>query len=63
MITFSLPSSRDSREFRNLMRERHSVEVKVVPRRWANGIRLSTHVFNSEDQVDTVLRLFAAELA
>ena len=36
--------------------------VKVVPGNWFNGQRISTHLFNTEADVDALLEALAAEL-
>ncbi|HMV32651.1 MAG TPA: hypothetical protein PKA50_11070, partial [Gemmatimonadales bacterium] len=42
--------------------ERHRVMVKVVPGNWFNGQRISTHLFNTEADVDALLGALAVEL-
>lgn len=31
--------------------QRHNVEVKIVPANWLNGNRISTHLFNTDQDV------------
>jgi selenocysteine lyase/cysteine desulfurase len=45
------------------MREMHNIELKVVPSNWFNGIRVSTHLFNSEQDVDALVAALHGELA
>jgi len=33
-----------------------------VPKQWMNGIRFSTHVFNTADEVDAALEVVRTEL-
>lgn len=63
IVTFALPESVESGAFTAMLRERHRIVVKMVPKHWLNGIRVSTHVFNTEDEVDLLLRVLRAELA
>jgi len=63
LVTFELPDSRDSGEFRVRLLNAHRMVVKTVPKQWMNGIRLSTHVFNTQAEVDAVLEVVRAELA
>ena len=63
LLTFRLPDAIESRAFQARMRERHNVELKVVPKNWLNGIRVSTHLFNSEQDVDTLVAVLKTELA
>jgi selenocysteine lyase/cysteine desulfurase len=62
MVTFELPAGIVPREFQLMLLERHGVVVKSLPR-WLNGIRLSTHIFNTEAEGDAVLEVLRAELA
>lgn len=45
------------------MREKHRIELKVVPKNWMNGIRVSTHLFNTEQDVDALVAALRTELA
>ena len=62
LVSFALPGQIDSVQFRDTLRQKHHIEVKVVPKRWLNGIRLSPHIFNTEKEVDAVLKALRAEL-
>jgi selenocysteine lyase/cysteine desulfurase len=62
LITFELPADMDSRALQLRLLERHQVMVKVVPGQWLNGNRLSTHLFNSEADVEAAVAALAAEL-
>jgi hypothetical protein len=39
------------------------VIIKMIAKLWCNGIRLSTHVFNTEADVDAALAAIRGELA
>jgi selenocysteine lyase/cysteine desulfurase len=62
LITFRLPTEIDSQVIATRLREQHKMIVKMVPKRWLNGIRLSPHIFNTEKEVDTVLSVLSREL-
>jgi len=63
LVTFELPDTRDGAEFRIRMLETHRMVVKTLPKQRMNAIRFSTHVFNTEDEVDAVLEVVRTELA
>ena len=45
------------------MSARINIELKVVPKNWLNGNRASTHLFNSEQDVDALIAALKRELA
>jgi len=63
LVTFTLPAERESRAFQLMMRDKHNVELKMVPKNWLNGIRVSTHLFNTERDVDRLIIALKSELA
>ena len=63
LLTFRLPDGTESREFQGRMRDRHKIELKVVPKNWFNGIRVSTHLFNTDSDVDALVAALKVELA
>jgi selenocysteine lyase/cysteine desulfurase len=63
LVTFTLPPEHESRAFQLLMRDKHNVELKMVPKNWLNGIRVSTHLFNTEQDVDRLIIALKSELA
>ena len=63
LLTFRLPDEIASPVFQQRMREKHKIELKVVPKNWFNGIRVSTHLFNSEKDVDALVAVLKTELA
>ena len=63
LVAAYLPDAVDSSAFRGALRTNHQVIVKMAEKRWFNGIRLSPHIFNDEDDVDRALRAIRQELA
>jgi selenocysteine lyase/cysteine desulfurase len=62
LVTYRLPDGVPSRALQVRLMETHSVVVKVVPAQWFNGQRISTHLFNSEDDVDKLVAALRTEL-
>lgn len=62
MVAARLPDSIDSSVFQKALRDNHGVVVKMVEKRWFNGIRLSPHVFNTETDIERALSAIAQEL-
>lgn len=63
LLTFALPQSVESHALYERLLERHHVVVKVVPAQWLNGNRLSTHLFNTERDLEALLAGLKEELA
>jgi selenocysteine lyase/cysteine desulfurase len=63
LLTYTLPDAVESRTFHQLMRDKHNIELKVVPKNWLNGNRVSTHLFNTEQDVDALVDALKMELA
>jgi selenocysteine lyase/cysteine desulfurase len=63
LLTYVLPDAYESGAFHRLMLEKHRIELKVVPKNWLNGNRVSTHLFNTEHDVDTLVAALKTELA
>ena len=62
LVTYRLPDNIESGAFQERMRDKHKIELKVVPKNWLNGNRVSTHLFNSEDDVDALVAGLKVEL-
>jgi selenocysteine lyase/cysteine desulfurase len=62
LVAARLPDAVDSADFLTALRERHGVIVKMVEKRWFNGIRLSPHIFNAEADVERALAAIRTEL-
>jgi selenocysteine lyase/cysteine desulfurase len=63
IVAAMLPPHIDSERVRAALREQHGIVIKMIEKRWFNGIRLSPHVFNTEADIDRVLRAIRNELA
>ena len=62
LVTYRLPDGIKSDAFQQRLMEKHNVVVKVVPTNWLNGNRISTHLFNTEHDVDALIGALHAEL-
>lgn len=62
LVAARLPEAIDSQSLRERMRNRHGISIKMAEKRWFNGIRLSPHVFNDDEQVDKALAALRSEL-
>jgi selenocysteine lyase/cysteine desulfurase len=62
LVAARVPTAIPSDVLRDRLRERHRVMVKMVEKRWFNGIRISAHVFNTEADVDKALEALRIEL-
>ena len=62
LLTFALPNDVPSGELHARLRSRHQIEVKVVPGNFLNGNRISTHVFNTEQDVERLVAAMRHEL-
>jgi selenocysteine lyase/cysteine desulfurase len=63
LVAARLPAELPSDLLRDRLRLEHRVMVKMVEKRWFNGIRLSAHVFNTEADIDAALAALRVELA
>jgi len=63
LLTFALPDGIKSRALYERLLQEYKVVVKVVPAEWLNGNRISTHLFNTERDVDALVQALKGELA
>jgi selenocysteine lyase/cysteine desulfurase len=63
LLTYELPPGVESRALQLRLMQAYKVVVKIVPAQWLNGQRISTHLFNSADDVDKLVVALKAELA
>jgi selenocysteine lyase/cysteine desulfurase len=62
LVTARIPDRIDSKILRERMQSRYGIIIKMAERRWLNGIRLSPHIFNDEEQVERALAALRIEL-
>jgi selenocysteine lyase/cysteine desulfurase len=62
LVAFMLPPEVDSIALRMRMHDKYKVVVKQEEKQWFNGIRLSPHIFNTEDDIDRTLSALRAEI-
>lgn len=62
LVTYVLPDGVKSDVLYQRLADRHHVVVKVVPGQWLNGHRISTHLFNSAEDVDALVSALRTEL-
>lgn len=62
LLTFVLPDGLDSQALQHRLLERHKVMVKVVPRKWFNGNRVSLHLFNTAEDVEAAVAALREEV-
>ena len=63
LLTYELPDGVDSEALYARLLEKHGVVVKIVPKQWLNGNRISTHLFNSGRDAGKLLDALKVELA
>ena len=63
LLTYVLSDTIESGAFGIRMRDKHNIELKVVPKQWLIGNRVSTHFLNTETEVDFLVASLRAELA
>lgn len=62
LLTFELPPELPSDQFHQRLYDKYRIRVKVVPKNWLNGNRISTHLFNTVDDVDALVAALKQEL-
>lgn len=62
LVSYSLPPAIAAGDLYTRLANRHQVIVKVVPTSWFNGHRISTHRFNSEQDLAALIAALKAEL-
>jgi selenocysteine lyase/cysteine desulfurase len=62
LVTVRLPDEIEARPLLIRMRERHGIIARAIPAEWFNGLRFSTHVFNTEAEIEAAAAALRAEL-
>ena len=62
LLACRLPDALESRALMMRLLEKHQVVVKMVPKNWFNGIRFSTHLFNSVGDLERAVEGVRVEL-
>lgn len=62
LLVFELPDEIDSGEFRLRLRDKHRLIVRSITRELVNGIRISTHLYNDEEDIGHLLEALRIEL-
>ena len=63
LLTYTFPDVIESDMFRKRMSEKYKIELKTVPKDWLNGHRVSTHLFNTEWDVNRLVEALKIELS
>lgn len=63
LVAARIPDRIDSLALRKTMLDRHGIIIKMAEKRWFDGIRLSPHIFNDEEQVEKTLAALRSELS
>ena len=63
LVTLAIPDHISNADLARALRRNHGIEVKVLTHNLLRGIRLSTHVYNRQSDIDRVLRALRVELA
>ncbi len=63
LLTFALPDRISSRALYQRLLDKHKAVVKIVPGQWLNGNRISTHLFNTERDVDALVTALKTEVS
>jgi len=63
LLTYRLPDSISASVLYKQLHDKHKVVVKVVPEKWFNGQRISTHLFNTESDLTALVTALKVELS
>lgn len=62
LVTYALPDGITGGQMQQRLLAKHQVMVKTVPANFLNGNRISTHLFNTEQDVERLLSALRTEL-
>ena len=60
LATFTLPEAVDHRRFARTLSDRHRITTRLVTTPTVKGIRISTHLYNNEQDIDQLLEAVKA---
>ncbi len=63
MVTVRLPNRVNSIALQTTLQVKHRIVVKALPPKQLSGLRVSTHLFNDEDQIARLIAALRRELA
>jgi selenocysteine lyase/cysteine desulfurase len=62
LVSFVLPDSINGNALREQLAKKYRIVVKIIPKKQFNGNRISPHIFNSEEDIDAVIKAIRTEL-
>jgi selenocysteine lyase/cysteine desulfurase len=62
LVAFRLPDALDAAVVRKALQDRHGIQVRAVDKRVFNGLRVSTHVYNTAAHVEAFLAALREEV-
>ena len=63
LVSYKLPDSIGGNVFRELLQKKYRIVLKVIPKKQFNGNRISPHIFNTEKDIDAVIKAIRTELS
>ena len=63
LVSYKLPDSIAGNVFREQLQKKYRIVLKVIPKKQFNGNRISPHIFNTEKDIDAVVRAIRTELS
>lgn len=63
LVAVRLPDEIEARPLLVRLRERSGIVARAIPAEWFNGLRFSTHIFNTEAEIDAAMTALRAELS
>lgn len=63
LLSCRLPENINAGRLSSLFLETYKISFRPVHKQWFNGIRFSLHVFNTEEEVDKLVRIIKKELS
>ncbi len=62
LLSCRLPEKTEAAKFSSMVLEKYKISFRAVHKQWFNGIRFSTHIFNTEKEVDKAIEIIRKEL-